>query len=146
MQIESSFCFSDALSFSICLLWCFHLFLHQDGGKQCSSIKVTTGTPLREISAHHFCFQVTTLISREMPRPLLPASLQVLTVIRASFLFSSGPAGQCDGCQAPAEVETNYRWRHYYHTSITPLCLSLSDCMCVFALLPLCLLCTSLAI
>lgn len=42
----------------------------------------------------------------------VPASTKFLTVIRASFLFSSGLAWWDDCCQAPADVQTNYRWRH----------------------------------
>lgn len=99
-------------------------------GQQLSSTKWS--------SAHHYgIFHLIILfpgghspfISREMLCLWLPASLQVLTVIRASFLFSSGLAGQYDRCQAPAEVETNYRWRRIvYHTN-TSLSLYVSVCL-----------------
>lgn len=90
-------------------------------------------------------------ISREMPCLWLPASLQVLTVIRASFLFSSGLAGQYDCCQAPAEVETNYRWRHgvshqhvffflivYVYICLYPLAFSLNPWQFKWIYAPVC--------
>lgn len=80
------------------------------------------------------------LISMKMPlaRGLL-ASLQVLAVIRASFLFSPGLSGQQDRCQAPEQ-----RWKPItaggimHHTNMClypslslPLSLSLHVCVCL---------------
>lgn len=67
-------------------------------------------------------------VSLKRPCLQLPPSLQVLAVIRASFLFSSGLTGQYDCCQAPEQ-----RWKPItgggivYHTNTF-----LSACVFVF--------------
>lgn len=80
--------------------------------------------PLWNISAH---FVSRWPIHSFPGKCLVRGRLPVLTVIRASFLFSSGLAGDYDRCQAPAKVETNYRWRH--NVSHQYVSLSLSVCL-----------------